>query len=148
MISVAVKIDNRLYERSMEKKGHFFGQGNKKSKGKGGSYWPQPIELDATFQRKLPKEEMDRRRKLKLCFTYRKEGHRADFYKKGFKKGNRYKKEANTTSRSGYNRPMEVCGLGSSSKGKERTREERRQSRKDRYRKEIEDAIEEETTRT
>jgi hypothetical protein len=42
------------------------------------------MELDAAYRKPtIPKEEMDRRRKGKLCFECGKEGHMANFYRKG-----------------------------------------------------------------
>lgn len=80
MIEKAIEIDNRAYERSMEKKGQRF---TPKAFGKRkGSYWPQPMELDATFKPsgrpgrpRDPKKEWQF--KEKLCFNCDKPGHMA-----------------------------------------------------------------------
>lgn len=85
MIEMAVKIDNRLYERQLERKGHFAPTYGKKSHKSTKSYWPQPMELDATFRKKKrspSKEEMDHRRKNKLCFDCGLPGHMANSHRK------------------------------------------------------------------
>jgi Retrotransposon gag protein len=80
MVEDAIRYDNRLYERALERKGHYHIPTNGK-KSKERNSWPQPMELDATqkksFKQKprLPKEEMERRRRDRLCFECRKEGH-------------------------------------------------------------------------
>jgi hypothetical protein len=79
MIKLAIKIDNRNFERSLERKGHY---NMGKSQGKRGGSWPQPMELDAAFIKdKLSKDEMDRRRRLRLYFDCGKEGHMASFHR-------------------------------------------------------------------
>jgi hypothetical protein len=108
MISMAIKIDNRIFETSLKRKGHYSqGQGRKQPKQT--DYWPQPMELGAAYRKQaVPKEEMDRRRKNKLCFECGKEGHIASFHRKG-----RRHKQLNATGRGGYNRskgtPRELC---------------------------------------
>lgn len=81
MIELAIRIDNRNYERGLEKRGHY---SMGKRQGKKGGSWPQPMELDAAFvKNKISKEETDRRRKLRLCFECGKEGHMASFHRSG-----------------------------------------------------------------
>jgi hypothetical protein len=81
LMTIAVKIDNRLYERSLERKGQYNRMGNRQPQKK--SRWPEPMELDATrVGNHLPKEEMDKRRKEGLCFECGKPGHRASFHRK------------------------------------------------------------------
>ncbi|MGH2639281.1 MAG: hypothetical protein ACRDF4_08395, partial [Rhabdochlamydiaceae bacterium] len=51
MVEIAVRIDTRQFERSLEKKNTWtptFNKGRHQKK----SHWPQPMELDATFERK------------------------------------------------------------------------------------------------
>ena len=83
MITLVIRINNRLFKRNLERKGHYSsGQGKKQSKQK--DHWPQPIELDAAYRKPLAsKEEMDQHCKGKLCFKCGKEGHIANFYRKG-----------------------------------------------------------------
>ena len=84
MIELAIKIDNRAYERQLEKRGQYSAGYSKKSKGKN-SYWPQPMELDAAqkIRPKPSEEEMARRREKKLCFECGLPGHMASSHKKG-----------------------------------------------------------------
>jgi hypothetical protein len=85
LITNAIRIDNRLYERSLERKGQYSQGHGKKEQQK--PRWPEPMEIDAANQtQRLSKEEMERRRKNKLCFECGKEGHRASFHRPGQKK--------------------------------------------------------------
>src|SRR5271167_4449200 len=79
MITKAILIDNCLFERELKKRGHrLHNFSNRKLKGKKNNYWLQPIELDTTQQRnKLSKEQQERYKKDKLCFSCRKLGHYA-----------------------------------------------------------------------
>src|SRR5438552_8575972 len=87
MITQAILIDNRLYERALERKGQYR-QGNFK-KGQQRQRWPEAMEIDSDKQGpRLSKEELDRRRKNKLCFECGKEGHRASFHRQSQKKPN------------------------------------------------------------
>jgi hypothetical protein len=81
---------------------------------------------------------MDRRRKANLCFTYRKEGYRANTHQEKRKRKKQEKKlkrkKFNATSQPGYNAPIELYGffeesLDKKGKGKERPYEERRKKR-------------------
>jgi hypothetical protein len=86
MIELSIKIDNRNYERSQEKRGHYSIE-RKKNYGKQGGNWPQPIELDTTFSgNRTSKDEMDRRYKQRLYFECGKAGYIASFHREG--KGN------------------------------------------------------------
>lgn len=80
MISAAIRIDNRLFERGLERRGQDAGLQGKKQ-GKQRDYWPQPMELEAAFKKRLSKEEMRRRKEKKLCFECGKEGHEAKFHR-------------------------------------------------------------------
>ena len=109
MMDGAIKVDNRLYERSLERKGHYsIGHANKRGGGpkKQTSYWPQPMELDAAFRGKPQpsKDEMDRRRRDKLCFECGLPGHMASSHRKGNnnRKPWKGKKQFNATGRGGY----------------------------------------------
>jgi len=80
MIELAVKIDDRAYERALEKRGSYSNHSFKKKNR--GNYWPQPMELDATFKNsgkpgrtRDPKKE--RQLKERLCFNCDKPGHLA-----------------------------------------------------------------------
>lgn len=70
MVETAIRIDNRLYERHLEKKGVWKPNFEKRNKVR----WPQPMELDATGG-KLRPQERERRFKEKLCFQCGKPGH-------------------------------------------------------------------------
>lgn len=111
MIEKAIEIDNRAYERNMEKKGQRF---TPKAFGKKrNSYWPQPMELDATFKPsgrpgrpRDPKKE--RQFKEKLCFNCDKPGHMARDCKQprkgqGRKPFGRKQLNATQQGRGGYN---------------------------------------------
>jgi hypothetical protein len=136
MISMAIKIDNRLFERGLERRGHYSGgQGRKPQK----SHWPQPMELDAAYRKpQISKDEMDRRRKGKLCFECGKEGHMANFHRKG-KANKPWKKrrQLNATGRTGYNGPPRQLCVIDRKKGKGSTKKTRS------LREEIEEVAEE-----
>jgi Domain of unknown function (DUF4939) len=93
MIDLAITIDDRLYERQLEKRGggtaNFGGYrtGGTKPQKSQPYYGPMPMELDAAqrqHQRPKPsKQEMDRRRTNKLCFTCGLPGHMSAAHKKG-----------------------------------------------------------------
>jgi hypothetical protein len=107
MITLAIRIDNRLFERNLERKGHYSGgQGKKQSKQK--DHWPQPMELDAAYRKpSVSKEEMDRRHKGKFCFKCGKEGHMANFHRKGRNsKPWKKRKQLNATERG---TPRQLC---------------------------------------
>ena len=94
MIELAVKIDNRLYERRRERDGtrkwrqtgqkyypkyrtnHSQGQ-PMVTRTNDDPYGPRPMDLDATRHRKIPEEEKKRRQRDRLCFYCGKEGHTA-----------------------------------------------------------------------
>lgn len=102
MMEMAIRIDNRMYERTLEKKG-FYGQqkqgGSSKSSKKG--RWPEPMELDATTTGNGPsKDEMERRRREGLCYECGKPGHRASIHRNGKSKGkgrNRFQNQLKAT---------------------------------------------------
>jgi hypothetical protein len=111
MIDLAVKIDNRLYERNLEKRGHY-DMGQKKGKhGKHPRHRDRgdPMDLDAMSQkkRKPSKEEMDRRKRDGLCYDCGLPGHRASSHRSNGKKLKGGKKQANVIGRKGYNGPDE-----------------------------------------
>ena len=74
LIELAIKIDNRHFERTLEKKGYYE---KKYSPGKKtyqrDSYGTTPMELDAT----LDPQEKDRRKHERLCYECGKPGHMA-----------------------------------------------------------------------
>ena len=80
MITMAIRIDNRLYERSLERRGQYRQENGQRKRR---SRWPKPIEIDSTKQQgpRLSKEELERRRKNKLCFECGKEGHMSSFHR-------------------------------------------------------------------
>ena len=80
MIEMAQKIDNRLYECQLEKKGGLSGNHwTQKKRSQQKSYWPQPMELDATFKpsRRPCNPNKERQFKERLCFNCNKSGHMA-----------------------------------------------------------------------
>jgi hypothetical protein len=101
LIAMAVKIDNRAYERSLEKRGTY-SHSYKKEHPKKNKYH-SPMELDATTKGKKPlsKEEMDKRRKNKLCFECGLPGHMASSHRKNGAPW-KQKKQLNATGRGGY----------------------------------------------
>ena len=77
MITLAIKIDNRYYERQLECKGQYNPGFGKKAKNQ--PYYPRKMELDTTFKKKLQasKEEIIWRQEKGLCFEYSLPGHQA-----------------------------------------------------------------------
>jgi hypothetical protein len=102
MISTAVKIDNRLYERALEKKG-FYETGHRQ-RSKQQTPWPQPMELDATGRGELSPQERQRRSQDRLCFSCGKPGHMARNCKTGGKVRRNVGRrgELNATTRKDY----------------------------------------------
>ena len=75
LIELAIKIDNRNYERRLEKSGQKASWSNSK-KPKRNNNWPQPMELDATQKPSQTKDtKKDRQYKERLCFNCNKPGH-------------------------------------------------------------------------
>jgi hypothetical protein len=122
MISVSIRIDNRLHERNLERKGHYSRSGGK---GKHKGRWPEAMELDAV-SKEPSKAEMDRRREKGLCFKCGKEGHRASFHnKKHHKNKGPRKQRVDTIGRGGYcnsREPRMEISMVDRSKGKEKAR--------------------------
>lgn len=78
LIEMAVKIDNRIYERKLERGGQYASGSHKKNPRQ--PRWPQPMDLDATFPKKrqgLSKQEKEKRQKGRLCYNCGKPGHMA-----------------------------------------------------------------------
>jgi hypothetical protein len=108
-------IDNRAYERILEKQGYYTSDvGKKQHRQK--NHWPRPMELDATSQgrRQPSKEVMDKRRRDKLCFECGLPGHIASSHNKGpSKPWSGKKKQLNVTGRGGYHDTREICATHS-----------------------------------
>ena len=93
LVEAAIKIDNRAYERRLEKKGSY-SHHQRPSKNRYGD----PMELDATSRRelaatfrpkpKLSKEKMNERREKGLCYECGLPGHQAASHRKGKQQGN------------------------------------------------------------
>jgi len=92
-----IDIDNRLYARNMSKKGNYTTRQNftgntfrRKGRGQGNrnGYWPQPMDLSSTYEGpSIPKDEYEKRKRNRLCYTCGNAGHMArDCGKKGGKK--------------------------------------------------------------
>ena len=95
LIEIAVKYDNRLYERAQQRREHKQWKSNtgrpygnrrlerrQEYQSRGGQssdpYGPQPMELDAV---RLPDEEQKRRKDKNLCFGCGKPGHQIKSYR-------------------------------------------------------------------
>lgn len=99
MVELAIKIDNRSYERSLEKKGHYTPRNHQKARG---SYWPQAMELDATRkgsgQINRPRNaQKERQFKERLCFNCDKPGHLARDCRQPKKQGRKFGQQLNAT---------------------------------------------------
>ena len=88
MIELAIRIDNRNYERRLEKQGQYSIPGlQKKAKPQQLYQYPRKMELDTTRHQgkkkpQLSQEERNRRREKQLCFECRLPGHQAASYRK------------------------------------------------------------------
>ena len=106
MIALAIKIDNRYYERQLEHKGQYNPGFGKKAK-QNQPYYLRKMEVDATFKRKpqTSKEEMTRRYEKGLCFECSLLGHQAasHYMKQGGKTWKGSKQQINTVGRGAYN---------------------------------------------
>ena len=109
---MAVKINNRNFERALEKKGQYRSGGHiQQYRGGKKPFYPREIELDATFRKQggkqrnsgLSKEVIDKRRREKLCFEYGLPGHIASSHRQ--KKDWPGRKQVSTMGRSGYHGP-------------------------------------------
>lgn len=119
LIEQTVRIDNRLYEFQRERRtqaastirrvGYQMNERRRRIEPARENRWSDPMELDAIqFKKKPSQEEMDRRRKDKLCFECGLPGHMANSHRKG-KPGNGkkgFKKQLNSMGRGGYNLPI------------------------------------------
>ena len=81
LIVMAIKIDNRHYERAIERKGLYTGHRNRSDRK---SYGSDLIELDAAqkFKPKPSKEVISQRREKGLCFEYGLPGHQVASHRK------------------------------------------------------------------
>lgn len=112
MIELAQKIDNRHYERQLEKRGGTSShQWTQRRRPQQKSHWPQAMELDATFKQGGRPRNPNKERQLKerLCFNCNKPGHMARECKQP-KKGNggrKFGKQLNATwqGKGGFNSP-------------------------------------------
>ncbi|APA15655.1 hypothetical protein sscle_15g104250 [Sclerotinia sclerotiorum 1980 UF-70] len=85
LIEESIKADEMLYEyQKARRSSNFHGNRDRgkyhKNEGRPREIrqsYGEPMQLDAKFKNKLPKEEVERRRKDKLCFECGKPGHRA-----------------------------------------------------------------------
>jgi hypothetical protein len=75
LIEQAVNIDNRLYERALERKG-FYDTTHKRRDHRPTRY-TEPMELDATNRQELSPQDRQKRMHDKLCFNCGKPGHMA-----------------------------------------------------------------------
>jgi Retrotransposon gag protein/Zinc knuckle len=113
LIQKAVQIDNRNYERAMEKRGYYdlsaaFQQMNVKGKGKGyQNKYHSPMELDATGRTELSPQQRQKHMEERTCFSCGKPGHLARNCKGKGKQTNRRgtgrRGELNATGRGAYN---------------------------------------------
>jgi hypothetical protein len=107
MIELATKIDNRQYERQLERKGEYHhGRGKKPQHRPSRPYYgPQPMEIDSTQKYgTLSKQERQRRFKNKLCLYCGKAGHVA--------KNCRSKGQANSTEKTKQQTPPRPFHVG------------------------------------
>jgi hypothetical protein len=111
MIEMATKIDNRLYERALEKKG-FYDTGHRQNQRtpRQQNHWPQPMELDATEKREMSPQVRQKHMQDRTCFNCGKPGHLARNCKgKGRPRQHAGKRgELNATGRGGYNGAMQL----------------------------------------
>ena len=89
LIEMAVKINNRNFERALERKGQYR-SGSHIQQNRGGKkpFYPREIELDTTFRKPrkprnggLSKEVIEKRRREKLCFECGLPGHLASSHR-------------------------------------------------------------------
>lgn len=117
-IDQAIRIDNRLYERHLEKKGTYDPKRNHaqyrifpgRRFEKKDNTWPQPMELDATGRQEMSPQERDNHMKNKTCFRCGKPGHMARNCHSGKSNGKSYgrKGQLNATIKGPYNGPMQL----------------------------------------
>lgn len=105
MIAAAIRIDNRNYERQLERKGHYIPNNNKPNR----SRWPEPMELDAVQRTRKPfkkngpprktlsKDEAQRRKERGLCYECGLPGHMASSHRQD--KPWKGKRQANVVER-------------------------------------------------
>jgi hypothetical protein len=97
MILVSIRIDNRLHEQNLERKGQYSRSGEK---GKHKGRWPKAMELDMV-SKEPSKVEIDRRHEKGLYFKCGKEGHHASFHGKKHYKNKGPRKQCINTIRQG-----------------------------------------------
>lgn len=101
MIELAIKIDNRNYERNLEKKGQYIPRNHQKTRG---SQWHQPMEIDATQKgnsrnNKPRSTQKERQFKERLCFNCDKPGHIARNCKQPKKQRSKQDQQINATQK-------------------------------------------------
>jgi hypothetical protein len=105
LIELAVRIDNRQYERSLERRGGYDPRSRQNKKSGRHGRQGDPMELDAT-RKDITKQERDRRRKENLCYECGMPGHRASSHGKGKSprqgKNSRRNGQASATRREEY----------------------------------------------
>jgi hypothetical protein len=110
LIALAVKIDNRMYERSLEKKGQYSQEHKRKQPY---NKYHSPMQVDATVKvkRHVSKEEMQKRRDKKLCFECGLPGHMASSHRKNGTTWKPRKKQLHATGRGvGYDLSKKPTG--------------------------------------
>lgn len=90
LVEQAVNIDNRLYERALEKRGFY--DTNHKRRDHRPARYTEPMELDATDRRELPQQKKQEYMEKKLCFNCGKPGHMARNCRSGRNNRNNPKK--------------------------------------------------------
>lgn len=118
LIKLAVEIDNRFYERSLEKKGLYdTGHSKRYSQPQGNNqqknHWPQPMELDATGRKELSPQDRQKHMQDRTCFNCGKPGHMARNCKTdgGLRRNTGRRRELNATTltgRGGYSGRMQL----------------------------------------
>jgi hypothetical protein len=105
LIELAVRIDNRQYERSLERRGGYDPRSRQNKKSGRHGRQGDPMELDAT-RKDITKQERDRRRRENLCYECGMPGHRASSHGKGKSprqgKNSRRNGQASATRREEY----------------------------------------------
>jgi hypothetical protein len=109
LITTAVKIDNRNYERALERKGFYDPGYRQRAPRNHDNSWPRPMELDvATEKPRLSPQDKEKHMRNRTCFNCGKPGHMARNCKTSKMRPNNTGKRGQLNATGVYSGPMQL----------------------------------------